>query len=205
MSPTTEPRYTLTELADLAGVTSRTIRYYLSQGLLPSNATGGPGAKYDDAHLARLRLIKRFQRDHQPLAEIRRHLEGLDDDAVLRLAEEAPVPVADSALEYIRRVTAPRPALSEAPARYDAHDPPDLPGPPYRLLATKQMLPAPSAPAAPADDIPPEHRLERSQWERVSLGPDVELHIRRPLPRSVAKRVDRLISIARDLLEEEPS
>jgi hypothetical protein len=46
-------------------------------------------------------------------------------------------------------------------------------------------------------------RLERSQWERLSLAPDVELHIRRPLPRSTAKRVDRLIEIARDLLSEE--
>ena len=43
-----DPRYTLTELADLAGVTARTVRYYISQGLLPSAGRSGPGAKYDD-------------------------------------------------------------------------------------------------------------------------------------------------------------
>ena len=38
MSPTNPPdaRYTLTDLADLAGVTPRTVRYYLAQGLLPT-------------------------------------------------------------------------------------------------------------------------------------------------------------------------
>ena len=61
MSPTNPEAalYTLTDLADLAGVTPRTLRYYLSQGLLPAVGASGPGAKYDDSHLARLRLIKR--------------------------------------------------------------------------------------------------------------------------------------------------
>jgi hypothetical protein len=44
---------------------------------------------------------------------------------------------------------------------------------------------------------------DRSQWERVALSPDVELHIRRPLSRDHNRRVDRLISIARQLLEED--
>ena len=41
MSPT-DPRYSLTELADLAGVTPRTVRYYMSQGLLPSPGLRAP-------------------------------------------------------------------------------------------------------------------------------------------------------------------
>lgn len=45
----------------------------------------------------------------------------------------------------------------------------------------------------------------RSQWERITLAPDIELHIRRPLDRATSKRVDRLVEIARDLLEEDPS
>jgi hypothetical protein len=75
------------------------------------------------------------------------------------------------------------------------------PSPSPAMLAT----PAPTAPAVPARDGPTEvpHRATRSQWERVDLGPDVELHIRRPLARPTAKRVDRLIEIARDLFEED--
>ncbi|MFP5342808.1 MAG: MerR family DNA-binding transcriptional regulator, partial [Candidatus Limnocylindria bacterium] len=34
MNDTGTPRYSLTELADLAGVTPRTVRYYINQGLL---------------------------------------------------------------------------------------------------------------------------------------------------------------------------
>jgi DNA-binding transcriptional MerR regulator len=178
MSPNPEARYNLTELADLAGVTPRTVRYYLSQGLLQAVGTAGPGAKYDDGHLARLRVIRRLQREHQPLAEIRRRLESLDDVQVRALAEPPAPEPGDSALDYIRRVLSPR-ATAESPAAY--------------------------APAAPATDVSTEPRVERSQWERIVVAPDVEIHIRRPLPRSTAKRVDRLVSIARDLLEEDPS
>src|SRR6188508_2265716 len=104
MTPTNpdDARYTLTELADLAGVTPRTIRYYLAQGLLPNVGVSGPGAKYDDSHLARLRLIKRLQVEHQPLAEIRRRLEALDDTTITAIAAEPPPePPSDSALDYI--------------------------------------------------------------------------------------------------------
>lgn len=192
MSPTNpeDARYTLTELADLAGVTPRTVRYYLAQGLLPAVGVAGPGAKYDDAHLARLRLIKRLQREHQPLAEIRRELDALDDTQILAIEQEpASTTPPDSALDYIRRVMTPTRRLSEARPLY--------------MRAAPEPAPsfAPTAPAAPAPD--PSPRIERSQWERVVLGQDIELHIRRPLPRSTAKRVDRLVEIARDLLEEE--
>ena len=39
----TENDYSLQDLADLAAVTPRTIRYYVAQGLLPSPGRGGPG------------------------------------------------------------------------------------------------------------------------------------------------------------------
>jgi len=43
---------------------------------------------------------------------------------------------------------------------------------------------------------------ERSQWERLALTPDIELHIRRPLGRLEQRRVERLITIARQVLKE---
>lgn len=66
--------FDLNELSDRAGVTPRTVRYYIQQGLLRSPGTPGPGARYGEGHLGRLRLIRRLQREHQPLAEIRHRL-----------------------------------------------------------------------------------------------------------------------------------
>lgn len=205
-----DARYTLAELSDLAGVTQRTVRYYLSQGLLPAVGVTGPGAKYDDGHLARLRLIKGLQSQHLPLAEIRNRLERLDDRTVLTLTDELPEVPPDSALDYLRRVRAdsgPPTAASEVPGVYratpllsrtvvglgvDVNAEPSVPPMPARDPGTKRV----AEPPAP-------YQSTRSQWERISLAPDVELHVRRPLARPTAKRVDRLIEIARDLLEED--
>jgi hypothetical protein len=41
----------------------------------------------------------------------------------------------------------------------------------------------------------------RSQWDRIALTPDVELHVRRPLSRPDNKRVERLIAVARQILK----
>jgi hypothetical protein len=71
---------------------------------------------------------------------------------------------------------------------------------PYLPLAAS--MPPPHQPA-PADATAPP--LERSQWDRISLAPDIELHVRRPLARSQSRKVDRLVTIARELLEEDPS
>jgi hypothetical protein len=75
--------------------------------------------------------------------------------------------------------------------------PPAASAPPPAMHA--RLMSAPSPLAEPPTNTP----MERSQWERVSLAPDIELHIRRPLARQTAKRVDRLIEIARDLFREE--
>jgi DNA-binding transcriptional MerR regulator len=200
-----DARYTLTDLADMAGVTPRTVRYYLAQGLLPSVGIAGPGAKYDDTHLARLRLIRRLQREHQPLAEIRHRLESMDDETVLALAEVTPEPPPDSALDYIQRVTS---SVAARPMSLAAHPPMPLTAQPPMLARRMREVPTEvyrSQPAAPPPLPVPLSQSQRSQWERIGLAPDVELHIRRPLSRSTAKRVDRLIEIARDLLEEDPS
>src|SRR6186713_3190387 len=102
-----DDRYSLTELADLAGVTPRTVRYYLAQGLLPAVGQTGPGSKYGEGHLARLRLIRRLQAEHLPLAEIRRRLAQLSDTDIEELAvADAPAPPSDSALDYLRTVLA---------------------------------------------------------------------------------------------------
>jgi len=200
-----DDRYSLTELADLAGVTPRTVRYYLAQGLLPSVGQTGPGSKYGTDHLNRLRLVRRLQAEHLPLAEIRRRLEGLLDSEVVALTVAGdPPPPTDSALDYLRTVLAgpSRPAPAPAPAVAAVVQPlvrrPDVAeavSPDLKAAPPSSDVPASAGPAAP----------ERSQWERIAFAPDVELHIRRPLTRAQQKGIDRLVTIARELLEEDRS
>jgi DNA-binding transcriptional MerR regulator len=204
-----DERYSLTELADLAGVTPRTVRYYLAQGLLPAVGQMGPGSRYDAGHLARLQLVRRLQAEHLPLAEIRRRLETLSDDEVRDLVGATePAPPVDTALEYLRTVLG-------APLASRAGTPHGLPPAPAASLqgVAERSVVAPvlmranrtlsEAPIEP--DEATTRPSDRSQWERIVLVPDIELHIRRPLPRAQNKQVDRLVTIARELLEEDRS
>ena len=197
--------YSLSQLAALAGVSPRTVRFYVAQGLLRGPEAAGPATRYEEGHLARLRLIRRLQSQHLPLAEIRRRLEGLSDEQVVELLGSAlPVEPAESALDYVRalldqsrqapaeQVAAAMPRAARAPA-----SPPRLAFPAGPSAAASAPSPQAAESTSPA--------AQRSQWERVSLGPDVELHVRRPLSRHQNKRVERLVAIARELLEEETS
>jgi DNA-binding transcriptional MerR regulator len=192
--------YSLADLSGLADVTPRTVRYYIAQGLLRSPGTTGPGARYDDGHLARLRLIRRLQREHLPLAEIRARLASLTDDEAIAEAEGPAEPPAESALDYVRGVLEGGAfRMSPGPDWLAASPPPASPRHLSRTLSSslrEQVEPGPpldaEAPAAP----------DRSHWERYTLAPDVELHVRRPLTRSQNRAVTRLVETARQLLEE---
>jgi DNA-binding transcriptional MerR regulator len=171
--------YDLAELSDRARVTPRTVRYYIQQGLLLAPGVTGPGAKYGEGHLDRLRLIRRLQQAHLPLAEIRRRLEAISDEEVRDLLSPEP---ATSEVRLSRAGTA---------ADY-AHG-----------LLSAMALPGPAAVRSPAPVLPPP-AAARSQWERISLTPDLELHVRRPLSREHNKLVEQLLAHARRLLEEAP-
>lgn len=69
--------YTLDELCDRAGVTVRTVRYYIGEGLLPPPQGHGTAARYGEEHLDRLRVIAALKEQYLPLREIRRALDGM--------------------------------------------------------------------------------------------------------------------------------
>lgn len=65
---------------------------------------------------------------------------------------------------------------------------------------TDRMGSSPPSPPSPSTEPP---GPERSSWERLALGPNVEIHVRRPLSRPEQRRVERLITIARQVLKED--
>jgi DNA-binding transcriptional MerR regulator len=217
--------YSLSDLARLADVTPRTVRYYVALGLLPSPEAAGPATRYGEGHLARLRLIRRLQRDHLPLAEIRARLERMADDEIIATVsaldtrEQDPSQDPGDTLAFVRSL------MQQSGIRPTVADRGPAPDVSVRRMALAESLDGawaqaasahvPSAPpsAPPAEplaaSIPgvgsassPRPGLDRTTWERIVISPDVELHVRRPLDRATNKRVDQLERIARELFED---
>jgi len=66
-----DSRYGIEELAVLGGVTRRTVRYYVQEGLLPAPLGVGRGRHYGPEHLARLLAVKSLQERGLSLDEVR--------------------------------------------------------------------------------------------------------------------------------------
>lgn len=71
-----ERRYSIGELAELGGVSRRTVRYYVTRELVPPPTGVGRGAYYTDDHLERLVRVRDLQAAGVPLTDIPRHLDG---------------------------------------------------------------------------------------------------------------------------------
>jgi DNA-binding transcriptional MerR regulator len=103
---TEEQTYTVGQLAEAAGVTPRTIRYYTAEELLPPPDSRGRYALYGEDHLLRLRLIARLKGAYLPLGEIKARLDALSTGQVAALlAEHEPAPPS-SAADYVSQVLA---------------------------------------------------------------------------------------------------
>jgi DNA-binding transcriptional MerR regulator len=198
-----EQSYSLSELTDEAGVSVRTVRYYIAEGLLPPPVTAGPRSSYTRAHLDRLRLIDQMKTSYLPLREIRRRLTALDDDEVRRLLEDQtpPAPPApavarmiqepvtrspDSASSYIARLMhrpAPTAPASPVPASQRAkHQPED-----FEFAALAEPLEEASVP----------EEVSTTSWRRIPVGDDAELLIREDAYQRKRDRVDWLVGWAR--------
>lgn len=123
-----DARLRLADLTRAAGVSVRTVRYYIAEGLLPPPAGGGPRSHYTAAHLDRLRLIARLKADFLPLKEIRRRLAGLDDADVRRVlaadrSDRAAATPVDDAAAYLDRILGP-PSGRSSPALLPSTPPP---------------------------------------------------------------------------------
>ena len=201
-----EPIYDIRDLCRLTGESARTIHFYARNGLVPPAGTAGRGPRYHDGHVARLRLIRLLQKEHLPLGEIRTRLEGLTDEQVIELSRTASPPAespgADdrSALDYVRGVLAGERRSSSTPDLLTHYAPSRVER--SARSERRSMAVFCEAPASPPPQSDPFPR-ERSQWDRITLAPDVELHVRRPQSRDANRRIERLLEAARGLFSED--
>lgn len=82
----------LSEVAKQAGVSPRTVRYYIQRGLLPAPRFRGADTAYDDEHLERLVAIRRLQEAYWPLDAIARLFSASPRAAIAAIAAGGALP-----------------------------------------------------------------------------------------------------------------
>lgn len=86
-------RYSIDELATLAGVTPRTVRFYIAQGLLDRPAGEKRGSHYLRRHLEQLLLLRRWVDAGLSLERVRELIAGAPEDPPRRAAPPGAVEV----------------------------------------------------------------------------------------------------------------
>jgi Ca-activated chloride channel family protein len=151
--------HSINDLAKLVGVSPRTIRYYIEEGLLPEPHGSGRRQRYGREHEARLRVAKAL-----------RDL-GLTVKGVRIALASTPIAVLEKRLAALPRDVAPEQVGELLGDLWQSPPPPPAmasrsilgslsygePTPPYRLSAHG-------------------HGERAGHWFRVSLAPGVELH-----------------------------
>jgi DNA-binding transcriptional MerR regulator len=162
----TSEQYLISELAHKAGVSVRTIRYYISEGLLPSPQVRGRYSVYEEEYIERIQLIKRLKEAFLPIKEIRKKLETQTLEAIEEfLANYASTSgPSNDALDYISSV------LNEEQ--------------PMPMMHAKMSAPAPAAPSASWKSSTSRRMLSESRnepdgtmWKRFEVARGVELLI----------------------------
>ncbi len=194
---------TLEDLAGQSGLTLRTLRYYMQEGLLPGPETRGKYARYSQQHLDRLELIRRMKDLHLPLQEIRQLIENMTAEEMSRLrnyqdqvarkfgvqkpamaAKDQPAR-SSSALDYIHSIQHVRENLMVYKQDQDG----DLPA-----RAPDHMLNQQSMPAAPH---PP---AKQETWRRIQLADGIELNVRESNDQQEKQQLEQLIQSVRKLI-----
>ena len=186
--------FTISELAEAAGATPRTVRYYTAEGLLPPPDARGRYATYSSEHLDRLFLIDRLKEARLPLTAIRDRLSGLTAEEVRSfVADSNFLPeewLVDELLIKCAEATRARTDAAEASARNRPDD-----------SYTSGVMDAPSVAAVMDKPLEPELVREADTWRRIMLAPGVELNVRASITPDSAKRIDELVRAAKDLFD----
>lgn len=179
----------------------RTVRYYVSQGLLPKLGTRGPGARYPEAFVWRLLFIRRLQQERSlTLEQVRGTLEQVAPELVERLARnreplefgieygaedarERVAELADVAFAGARaRAAAARPAKSEAAE--------------YLQRNRHRFDPRRSTAASPSD------AGDTHDWAPVWRDARAEIRVEGAVSDAQRRQIESLGALLRSILED---
>jgi DNA-binding transcriptional MerR regulator len=91
--PSTPTRYNIHDLATLASVPTRTVRFYIAEGLIDRPHGAKRGAWYEERHLQQLLLIRRWTDAGLSLERVRELQAGSPEEAPPRRVKPGTVEV----------------------------------------------------------------------------------------------------------------
>jgi len=188
-----ERRLTIEELAESVDVSVRTVRFYITEGLIPGPGSRGKGATYGEEHLAKLALVRRLAERRVPLADIRKQVSRLSLAEVRDLLEEEDLREAQlnqaeqssSPKEYVSALmrpnrAGPRPGPTEVPL--------------IRPMSERRQASFLRNGTSLREGSPV--RPRRESWYRWELVPGVELHVSQHASKRFRDLIRRLRRVA---------
>jgi DNA-binding transcriptional MerR regulator len=202
-----ELRRWLPEGTPAAPFTERTLRYYVSQGLLPKLGTRGPGARYPESFLWRLLFIRRLQRERSlTLEQVRQAMERVTPETMARVVRgedglEIARP-ADLDADALRsRVETgeeivPLTATDELMAHRESRGPAS-PDDAADYLARMRHRFGPSA-----SRVPRSRGTEQTPWQPVWRDGRAEIRIQGELTDAQRRQIENLGALLKSILED---
>lgn len=201
--------YTLEDLEEMSGLSIRTLRYYIQEGLLPGPDTRGKFARYSQNHLDTIRFIDRLKKVHMPLKQIRHLLETMSNEDIERIIQSqtgdniifsSPQLFNEeedsekmkgeqknsSALEYIRSLENLQGNLKIQVSRKYFYSPPAPAQVPAPLKKTTTLQPVKNG----------------ETWQRIHLADGLELQVRQPMSEEKEQAMKELVETARQLFSK---
>jgi len=197
--------WTLEDLATISGLTLRTLRFYMQEGLLQGPDTHGKNARYSQQHVDQLELIQRLKNLRLPLQEIRQLINTMTPEEVSKIrhyqdilhsALQQPGMIVkeinssygtdSSALDYIHTLEQDWSNLQKIS---------NSPGKKQRI----QPSHAPS-PSGVSNEISDPTSSPQETWNKIIIDDGLELHIRQPQGLDKQAKIARLVEYGRNLI-----
>jgi DNA-binding transcriptional MerR regulator len=194
--------YWISELAERTGVSTRTIRYYIEEGLLPQPEIQGKYAVFNDDYMVRLNLIKFLKDAYLPLKEIKRILDSLSVPETRDLVEkfeQNPTLAMSELMTNFAELSSPSSVKYEFKSTEQSSARDYIQEVLQRNQVAAREPKVNSSSPAPAPQVMRSPEPVSESWQRVELAPGIELNIRQPLSLKVRKQVAELIETARKI------
>lgn len=187
---------TLEELSERTGVEPRTLRSWVSEGLLAPPFRPGRGARYPASNADRALAVRALKDGHGlSFAEIGKRFMMASEDQIREWALEAglALPSSESARDYLKRIGKGGPLRSVREPSEDFFQSERAPIEPHRDRFAKGRPLRPSTLRKGADlagieqlilqlaevlEAPAPRRSRGALWTRISVTPDLELSVR---------------------------